>query len=99
VADAVAALLARAQALPPGVLVALFHSYGKPLDVALPGDDAARVTLAPGVELVHLSVRMPVDVIANDWFVLVGGAGEPLAVPGPLLASLVRARESRISRG
>jgi hypothetical protein len=101
--DPIAEAFERAQRLPPAAVEALFRRYGRPLAVPIDplGDGEPRVDLmlADGalasVRVVEL--RMPVDVIANHWFVLDDGGEEPLAVPGPLfaaaLAALARALE------
>jgi hypothetical protein len=77
----------------PSVLVrAVFRRYGRPLAVALspigPGD--RWVALEDGAQVRIARVMGFGDVIPNDWFVL-EGAGEPVAVAGPLFASALRA--------
>lgn len=91
--DAVAATLALARALPAELVLALFRRYGRPLDVMLPpvADDDARVRLGDDATLRRVALRMPVDVIANDWFVLERAGAEPLAVAGPLFAAALQA--------
>jgi hypothetical protein len=114
VSDVVDETLALAERLPAEAVVGVFRRYGRPLagpddaDGAFRDDDAApsprvTLTLADGqvATLRLMSVRMPVDVIANDWFVLHLPDGEPLAMPGPLfaaaaaaLARAIRAKQS-----
>ena len=90
-------------AVPPQAVLGIFSRYGKPLAVAMPpvtADDRRALLALPGGgegSVRVLQVRTQVDVIANDYFVLEGGAAgdDPLAVPGPLfsaaLAALARA--------
>jgi hypothetical protein len=93
VEDPIAEVLARAQRL-ADVVVAVFRRYGKPLAADLPGE-AARVDiqLSDGTIAVMRAcrVRTPVDVIANDWFILELPGEEPLAMPGMLCASALAA--------
>ena len=97
--DAVAETLALAARLPAAAIVGVFARYGHPLEVPDGADaaepEAARVelTLADGGRalLRLVRVRTPVDVIANDWFVLHPPGGEPVAMPGPLFAAAVAA--------
>jgi hypothetical protein len=87
---AVTETLALAGTLPVAAVVAVFARYGKPLAIALP-DDGERRALDGDVTLRHLALRTPVDVIANDWFVLVRKNDEPLAMAGPLVAAALAA--------
>jgi hypothetical protein len=90
---------ARISAVPPEVVLAIFSRYGKPLAVPMPpvaGDDQrAALALPDGAEarIRVLQVRTPVDVIANDYFVLERPAGgdDPVAVPGPLFGAALEA--------
>jgi hypothetical protein len=95
-ADAVDDALALAARLPGALVAGIFRRYGKPLageleaardprstELALEG--GARATLG------LLRVRTPVDVIANDWFVLERAGEEPLALAGPLFAAALGA--------
>ena len=76
------ALLSRA------AIEALFARYGRPLE--LPEVVLDPVIFVEGAEVGRLSHRSPVDVIANDHFVLRGG-DDVLAMPGPLFAAAVAA--------
>lgn len=87
--DPIVEALDRCAALPPEAVEALFARYGRPLaeppvldPVRILGDGEGRLGL--------LSYRAPVDVIANDHFVL-ERRGEALAMPGPLFAAAVAA--------
>ena len=63
----------------------IFERYGRPLAIDAPLD----AQLAVGALILGtLSYRSPVDVIANDWFVLV--TDERSAVPAPLFTALVQ---------
>lgn len=77
----VSEVLALVERLPEELTRAVFARYGRPLDVPVPAE-APRTKLGSGHSVVGLSIRMPVDVIANDYFVLTG-SDEPLVVPGP----------------
>ena len=78
-------------------MLAIFNRYGKPLAVAMPPDaaDDQRALLAlpeGGAASVRvLQVRTPVDVIANDYFVLERAGEDGLAVEGPLFAAALEA--------
>lgn len=92
--DAIDETLALAQRLPAGAIAGVFARYGKPFD--LPDDgDPARVAIALTDErtaILRLArIRTPVDVIANDWFVLDAPDADSLAMPGPLFAAAVAA--------
>ncbi len=78
----VSEVLALVERLPEELTRAVFARYGRPLDVPVPAE-AQRTRLGSGDTVVGLSIRMPVDVIANDYFVLAAVEGEPLVVPGP----------------
>ena len=73
--------LALVESLPENLTQAVFARYGRPLDLAIP-TDAPRTQLPSGAVVVGLSIRTPVDVIPNDYFVL-QGVGDALIVPGP----------------
>jgi hypothetical protein len=86
--DAVSEALDRCALLSRAAIEALFARYGRPLDLA-------EVTLDPvivveGATVGRLSHRSPVDVIANDYFVLRTGE-DALAMPGMLFAAAVGA--------
>ncbi|MEO6954820.1 MAG: hypothetical protein ABI321_23675 [Polyangia bacterium] len=86
--DAVTEALEKCSLLSRTAIEALFARYGRPLE--LPEVVLDPVILVDGAEVGRLSHRAPVDVIANDHFVLRAGA-EPLAMPGPLFAAAVAA--------
>ena len=102
--DPRAEVLAALQALPAAAVEALFARYGKPLAVELEpaqdGEPAAEVARSEGgtARVRAARIRMPVDVIANDWFVWEVREAEPLAIPGPLFAAAVAAL-GRVARG
>lgn len=79
---ALSEVLALVERLPEELSLAVFRRYGRPLDVPIP-DEAPRTTLGSGNVIVGLSIRMPVDVIPNDYVILVAGSADPLVVPGP----------------
>jgi hypothetical protein len=93
--DPITDALARCAALAVSEVLVLFERYARPLadpDVAL---DPV-LTLADGVTRVgRLRHRAAVDVLANDYFVLVTTGREPLAMPGPLFAAAVAALTQR----
>lgn len=90
VSDVFTELLATCAALPREAVDALFARYGHPLDEAPVLDPT--VTLADGVTRVgRFRFRTPVDVIANDHFVLLRPDQEASAMPGPLFAAAVAA--------
>jgi hypothetical protein len=96
--DPIAEALERTRRLPPAAIAAVFQRYGHPLDVSLEplaaDEPHAALTLPDGAQAAVrvASLRMPVDVIANHWFVLeVAGVEERLAVPGPLFAAALAA--------
>ena len=98
--DPVAAALAQAGALPAEMVLAVLRRYGRPLDGPPPPRTAGEKSVAlAGGTLRGVRLRLPVDVIANDWFVLERAGEEPLAVAGPLfaaaLAALARAVAAR----
>jgi hypothetical protein len=85
--DAATATLEQAATLPPELVLTVLRRYGRPVDLPLPlplADD--KVVTLEGATLRRVRLRLPIDVIANDWFVL-EGAGEALAVAGPLFAA------------
>ena len=95
--DAIEEALALVRRLPPNAVATVFRRYGKPLDLELPpaepDDSSAELVLDDGstATVRVLQVRTPVDVIANDWFVLATPAAEALAVAGPLFAAALAA--------
>ena len=105
--DAIEEALALVIKLPPNAIEAVFQRYGKPFDGKLPKlvsprratDRSVQLTLGDGrVVIVHaVRIRVPVDVLENDWFVLDAPGAEPLAIAGPMfaaaLAALARATE------
>jgi hypothetical protein len=93
--DPIAQALAECAALSVADVLALFERYARPLaDPDLVLDPV--VTLADGETRVgRLRHRAPVDVIANDHFVLVSPDAEPRAMPGPLFAAAVAALTRR----
>jgi hypothetical protein len=104
--DPIAEALERTRRLPVAAVAAVFRRYGRPLAIAIdalaPGDPRADLLLPDGhpATVRVVALRMPVDVIANHWFVLeVAGEPDPWAVPGPLfaaaLAALSRAAQQR----
>jgi len=92
--DPIAELLERCAALSLASVIAVFTRYGRPLDDPEPALDPC-VELGDAVRLGRLRHRAPVDVIANDHFVLLRPSHEALAVPGPLLAAAVAALAMR----
>jgi hypothetical protein len=102
--DPIAAALASARALPAAAVTALFHRYGRPLEVApppaAPDEPKLALTLDDGstATLRALRLRTPVDVIANDWFVLERAGGEPLAIAGPLFAAALAALARAVAK-
>ena len=86
--DAVTEALDRCAMLSRAAIEALFARYGRPLDLDVVELDPTIVV--DGVEVGRLSHRSPVDVIANDYFVLRTGA-DALAMPGMLFAAAVAA--------
>jgi hypothetical protein len=93
--DPIAEALAECAALSVDQVLALFERYARPLtdpEVAL---DPV-VTLSDGeTRIGRLQHRTPVDVIANDHFVMLAPGREPLAMPGPLFAAAVAALRRR----
>ncbi len=96
--DPIAEALERTRRLPPTAIAAVFRRYGRPLAVAVdpaaPDEPRAELQLPDGAAAVVrvLSLRMPVDVIGNHWFVMeTPGDPELLAVPGPLFAAALAA--------
>lgn len=88
--DPIAEVLAKARALPDAAIERVFARYGRPLDDESPVLDPV-VTLERGSLLGRLRYRAPVDVIANDHFVLLRAGEPPCAMPGPLFAAVVAA--------
>ena len=81
--------------LPLPAVETLFARYGRPLE-------AEDVQLAPSrllsdgqTTVGRLSYRAPVDVIANDHFVLVRPGEAARAMPGPLFAAAIAALTRR----
>ncbi len=95
--DAIADAFARANSLPAGAVVAVFQRYARPLAIALapPGPDEPRADLpspdGARATLRLLRIRMPVDVIENDYFVLERDGQAPTAIAGPLFAAAIAA--------
>lgn len=97
--DPIEEALALAAALPAEAVVAVFRRYGKPLEAPLPPvepDDQQAALDGARVRVVQ--VRLPIDVISNDWFVLEMRGQEPLAVAGPLFAAALSALSRAGSR-
>ena len=95
VLDPVAEALASCSTLALSTIEALFVRYGRPLEDEHPMLDP---TIEVGVLRVgRLRYRSPVDVIANDHFVLLRGSGPPLAMPGMLFAAAVAALSKKAS--
>jgi hypothetical protein len=94
----VAATLEQAGALPAELVLAVLRRYGRPLEMPPPppAADDKLVTL-DGATLRRVRLRLPVDVIANDWFVLERAGETPLAVPGPLFAAALTAVARQLS--
>ena len=84
-------------AVPPKAVFGIFSRYGKPLAVAMPpvaaDDQRALLPLPDGGEarVRVLQVRTPVDVIANDYFVLEGAGEDTLIVAGPMFSAALEA--------
>ena len=84
-------------AVPPKVVFAIFDRYGKPLAVPMPAvapdDQRALLPLPDGgqASVRVLQVRTPVDVIANDYFVLEGAGADALIVAGPMFSAALEA--------
>ncbi len=102
--DPIAEALALAERLPARAVAAVFRRYGKPLEEELapvePDDQQARLLLPDGTTatLRVLQVRLPVDVISNDWFILEAAGSESLAIAGPLFASALAALARSLER-
>lgn len=99
--DPIAEVLAAVRALPAAAVRALFARYGKPLAVevapARVDDPVAEVADEGGAATVRaVRIRMPVDVIANDWFTWERAGEETVAIPGPLFAAAVAALGARL---
>ena len=83
--------------MPPKAVFGIFDRYGKPLAVPMPplADDDQRALLPlPGggeASVRVLQVRTPVDVIANDYFVLEGAGEDALLVAGPMFSAALEA--------
>ena len=83
--------------MPPKVVLGIFSRYGKPLAVPMPpvaaDDQRALLPLTDGGEarVRVLQVRTPVDVIANDYFVLEGAGEATLIVAGPMFSAALEA--------
>jgi hypothetical protein len=84
-------------AVPPKVVFGIFDRYGKPLAVPMPpvapDDQRALLPLPDGgqASVRVLQVRTPVDVIANDYFVLEGAGEDALIVAGPMFSAALEA--------
>ena len=100
--DPVREALALTRAMPPATISGLFARYGKPLALppGPPDDDAVALTLDDGraATVRRLRLRMPVDVIGNDWFILETAGAAALAIPGPLFAAALAALARAVSR-
>jgi hypothetical protein len=101
--DPVQEALALVRTLPAAAVSGLFARYGKPL--ALPpgppdDENSAAITLDDGRPAVvrRLRLRMPVDVIGNDWFILEVAGDDALAIAGPLFAAALAALARAVSR-
>lgn len=86
--EAITEALDNCAMLSRAAIEALFARYGRPLEFDVVELDP--VIVIDGAEVGRLSHRSPVDVIANDHFVLRAGS-EALAMPGPLFAAAVAA--------
>jgi hypothetical protein len=104
--DPVREALVLTRGMPPAAISGLFARYGKPLalppgmPLSPPDDDAVALTLDDGQAAIvrRLRLRMPVDVIGNDWFILEIAGADPLAIPGPLFAAALAALARAVSR-
>jgi hypothetical protein len=94
--DPIAEALEIVRRLPAAAVGGVFARYGKPLAIELPplGDQDLRAVVE-GATVRAVRLRMPVDVIGNDWFVMEREGEEPLAIPGPLFAAAVAALARR----
>lgn len=99
--DPIAHALAACAALPPATTLALFARYGHELELE-PGTSPEldpEIVLADGITRVgRLRFRAPVDVIANDHFVLHSNRQGASAMPGPLFAAAIAALTARAGR-
>jgi hypothetical protein len=83
--------------VPPKVVFGIFDRYGKPLAVPMPpvapDDQRALLPLPDGgqASVRVLQVRTPVDVIANDYFVLEGAGEDTLIVSGAMFSGALEA--------
>jgi len=83
--------------VPPKAVFGIFNRYGKPLAVPMPSlaaDDQRALLPLPGggeASVRVLQVRTPVDVIANDYFVLEGAGEDALIVAGPMFSAALEA--------
>ncbi len=89
--DPVVEVLDAARGLPAAAVCAAFARYGRPLEDEPPELDPVVTLGDERTQLGRLRFRAPVDVIANDHFVLSRVDEEPLAMPGPLFAAVVAA--------
>ena len=100
--DPVKEALALVRTLPVAAISGLFVRYGKPLALPAgpPDADTADVTLDDGrpARVRRLRLRMPVDVIGNDWFILEVDGEDALAIPGPLFAAALAALARAVAR-
>lgn len=100
--DPVREALALTRAMPPAAISGLFARYGKPLTLppGPPDDDTVALRLDDGqaATVRRLRLRMPVDVIGNDWFILETAGADALAIPGPLFAAALAALARAVFR-
>jgi hypothetical protein len=100
--DPVQEALALVRTMPAAAISGLFVRYGKPLALppGPPDADTAEVTLDDGRPALvrRLRLRMPVDVIGNDWFILEVDGEDALAIPGPLFAAALAALARAVAR-
>ena len=100
--DPVREALELVRTMPPATISGLFARYGKPLALppGPPDDDMVTLTLDDGrqANVRRLRLRMPVDVIGNDWFILETADADALAIPGPLFAAALAALARAVSR-
>ena len=102
--DPVQEALARAATLPAEAIERLFARYGRPLAAPPPPPPPAeplvqlRADDGRAAQLRRVRLRMPVDVIANDFFVLEAEGAEPLAIAGPLFAAALAALARALAR-
>jgi hypothetical protein len=101
---AIAETMAQVARVPAELVLAVFRRYGRPLEQPMPPratDDEYCALLLDGGRTAGvraLQVRTPVDVIANDYFVLEAPGAEPLAVSGAQFAGALTALERAARR-